>query len=108
SASVVYRLCLTGKLCHFRFGEGRGAIRLERTDLQEFIERCKVEKRSDESDAEKKPAGVRPLQHLVLEHLKLTESPPHPCGAPTRAGTPCALLTKDKHCHLHGKKKPAG
>jgi hypothetical protein len=46
------------------------------------------------------------LKHIVLRHLDLR--PTHPCGAMTKAGTPCPLPTKDKHCHLHRKTPRAG
>src|SRR5262245_45675544 len=55
SASIVYQLCITGKISHYRFGEGRGAIRVKRTDLEKFIEQCKVDKQPEEQSAERRP-----------------------------------------------------
>lgn len=101
SASIVYRLCITKKLGHYRFGEGAGAIRINRTDLTEFMQRCHIEERdgADHVDVtlhRRSQQGIR-----VYKHLDLRDE--HPCGAMTKAGTPCTLMTRDERCHLHRK-----
>ena len=43
SVSLVYRLCADRKLPHVRIGCGRGAIRILESDLDEFIQSCRVD-----------------------------------------------------------------
>ena len=43
SESEVYALCNKRKLPHVRIGCGRGAIRILESDLDEFIQSCRVE-----------------------------------------------------------------
>jgi excisionase family DNA binding protein len=45
SPGCIYRLCSTGKLPHYKFGDGQGAVRIARGDLLEFVRGCRVEKR---------------------------------------------------------------
>jgi excisionase family DNA binding protein len=101
SASIVYRLCVTGKLGHYRFGGGNGAIRVRRADLQEFVQRRKVEKKAEGPGAE----GGRPRDRSgpKLVYARLDLRPKHTCGAVTNAGTPCTHRTRDRHCHQHHK-----
>jgi excisionase family DNA binding protein len=42
SESLVYRLCEDRKLPHVRIGCGRGTIRILESDLDEFIQSCRV------------------------------------------------------------------
>lgn len=42
SPQLVYRLCAGGRLRHRRIGYGRGLIRLERADLDEYLAACEV------------------------------------------------------------------
>jgi excisionase family DNA binding protein len=98
SASIVYRLCVTKKLGHYRFGEGAGAIRIKRSELIEFVQRCRVE----EAEGMVRYAVPKAAPY-VLKHITLDPRPVHPCGAMTKAGKPCELLTIDERCHLHRK-----
>jgi excisionase family DNA binding protein len=43
SEASVYQLCAERKIPHFRFGTGRGVIRVREEDLVTFIESCKVD-----------------------------------------------------------------
>jgi len=62
SKSLVYGLIASGKIpCH-RIGNGRGAIRLRRDDLEQFINDCRVEQ---------DPAPA-PVPRPRLKHLRLT------------------------------------
>lgn len=97
SPSIVYRLCITRRLSHYKFGEGGGAIRISRTELIEFVQRCRVEERNGERPDRVERRKGQP-QVRVYKHLDLREE--HPCGAMTKAGTPCALRTRDERCHL--------
>jgi excisionase family DNA binding protein len=96
SASIVYRLCIAKRLSHYKFGGG--AIRISRTELMEFVRKCRVEERG-----ERYPELVEhsrdQTQVRVYKHLDLREE--HSCGAMTKAGTPCTLRTKEGRCHLH-------
>jgi excisionase family DNA binding protein len=62
SESLVYSLIARGKIACHRIGNGRGAIRLRRDDLERFINECRVE-------PDVAPARVpRPkLKHLRLK-----------------------------------------
>ncbi len=95
SPSTVYSLCETKRLTHYRFGEGSGGIRVNRQELMEFVQRCRVEERQGELHVN---ITQRPY---VLKHIKLDRPPSHPCGATTNAGTPCPLMTREERCHLH-------
>ncbi len=97
SASIIYKMCITKKLAHYRFGEGAGAIRINRTDLMEFMKRCHVEERE---------GGIRfvaPQKTTPYVYQCLDLRPMHPCGAITKAGTPCTRRTREERCHLHLK-----
>jgi excisionase family DNA binding protein len=96
SASVIYRLCVTKKLGHYRFGEGAGAIRIKRSDLMEFVQRGRVEQA--DGAVHYVPPKTAPY---VLKHITLDRRPPHPCGAMTNVGTPCEIETRQERCHLH-------
>jgi excisionase family DNA binding protein len=62
SNSLVYDLIASGKIACHRIGNGRGAIRVRRDDLEQYINRCRVE-------PEIPPARIpRPkLKHLRLK-----------------------------------------
>jgi excisionase family DNA binding protein len=105
SAAIVYRLVELKRLVHYRFGEGSGAIRINRHELLAFINQCRV--------GEKPGAFHIDIDHLrtrqapiVVKHLRFDTPKPHPCGYPTKTGSPCELLTTEERCHLH-KNKPA-
>jgi len=100
SASIVYRLCITKKLAHYRFGEGAGAIRISRAELLEFIKRCHVEERDEGVRVVVPPR--RATEYVFFKHLDFR--PTHPCGAVTKAGKPCPNLSTGERCHLHRKK----
>lgn len=42
SPDLVYRLCRAGKLAHARIGLGRGVIRIDRADVDAFLESRRV------------------------------------------------------------------
>ena len=50
SVSLVYRLCAERKLAHRRIGCGRGTIRILESDLEEFIQSCRVDQFSLDED----------------------------------------------------------
>lgn len=45
SISLVYSLCSSGVLPHFRFGNKnrRGSVRIDEAELQAYVERCRRE-----------------------------------------------------------------
>lgn len=43
SAAMIYSFCDLKKLGHYRFGEGRGAIRISRADVSDFLKKSRVE-----------------------------------------------------------------
>lgn len=99
SVGCVYRLCSTGKLPHYKFGDGQGAVRIARDDLLEFVRGCRVEKR--DADAETCNPGRRTGTRggHVFKHLDVR--PKHACGAVTKAGTPCTVPTRGERCRRH-------
>ena len=99
SATAVYRLCASGKLGHYRFGQGRGAIRINRTELLEFIQRCRIEERRGQVFVKVAPRKNDRMQAFVSKHFDFR--PMHACGAITKAGTPCKLLTQEDRCYQH-------
>lgn len=99
SQGCIYRLCITKKLSHYKFGEGRGAIRINRAELLEFVQRCRIEEREAISHCEDRPRRAIKNSKYVYKHLRL--EPEHPCGALTSAGTPCARMTQDERCYQH-------
>lgn len=98
SPSCVYRLCTTNKLTHYKFGDGRGAVRIRRADLLDMIHDCRIEKDKVEAGTGE---GRKPVTQTgyVFKHLFVREK--HACGAPTRAGTPCTRLTREERCRQH-------
>lgn len=96
SQGCIYRLCTTNKLSHYKFGDGRGALRIKRSDLLEFVQRCRIEQREVNGKIEARP-GKRP--EYVFKHLDLR--PNHACGGMTKAGTPCTRMTRDERCRQH-------
>jgi excisionase family DNA binding protein len=93
SPSLVYRLCDSGKLRHHRFGAGRGAIRVGRADLDEFVLSSRIDEQDDCPRRDHRPEPV------VFKHLDLR--PKHACGATTKAGTPCTVPTRGERCRRH-------
>ncbi len=61
STKLLYALVASGRIPHYRYGLGRGTIRIREEALTAFEDRCKV-------------SGQRALQPLVLRHLNLTEA----------------------------------
>lgn len=98
SGSCVYRLCITGKMPHYKFGNGSGAIRISRKELHAFIERCRVDERKLQGVGSRSKASDYVCQRLDFR-------PRHSCGVMTKAGTPCTNMTKDEFCHLHQPKQ---
>lgn len=92
SPSNIYRLCTTNKLSHYKFGDGRGAIRIKRTDLLDLVERCRVK---DTGEIQ------RPVKSgsYVFKHLNFR--PTHRCGAMTARGTACTRMTRNENCSQH-------
>ena len=58
SPACVYQLVAEHKIAHVRIGCGRGAIRITESDLQAFLQGCRVEENS------------RPIPQS-LRHIKL-------------------------------------
>lgn len=60
SESLVYEWCAQGLLKHYRFGgtSKRGCIRIEETDLNEFLVACLHQARPQ----------VPTLKHIILNH----------------------------------------
>ena len=50
SRSSVYNAIETGDLPHHRFGAGRGTIRISEEQLQQYLERTRVEEQSSTRD----------------------------------------------------------
>lgn len=99
SQGCVYRLCTTNTLSHYKFGEGRGAIRISRTDLLEFIQRCRIEKQIGDDGTATPHRKPGQQTDYVFKHLDLR--PQHACGGVTKAGTPCTRMTRDERCSQH-------
>lgn len=98
SPSCVYRLCSIGKLPHYKFGDGQGAVRIRRADLLDMIQGCRIEKEEGEAGTSRWQKPVKQSGY-VFKHLFVREK--HACGAPTRAGTPCTRWTRDDRCRQH-------
>lgn len=103
SPSLVYRLCETRRLRHFRFGEGRSAIRVDKADLDEYVRRSRIDVTETQPDSERPARRAKPSGGYVFRCLDFR--PIRACGAVTKAGTPCPMRTRDERCHLHGGKK---
>lgn len=103
SPSLIYKLCMEQKLDHYRFGDGDSAIRVDRNGLMEFIKRRLVKKEdaSQEYDVDSRTGKRLPY---VFEYLGGGPRRMRQCGATTKAGTPCKMLTEEDRCHLHRKK----
>ena len=59
SAGAVYALCQKGELPHLRLGLGRGAIRIERADLLDYMAKCKRGPESVEKSINKEEPRTR-------------------------------------------------
>lgn len=66
--STIYTLCQQGLLPHVRIGIGRGTIRIDEHELEQFIERAKVTA-GVASTNERRSSG-RPFKHLDGERLR--------------------------------------
>jgi len=98
SPSCVYHLCTTNRLTHYKFGNGRGAVRIRRDDLLEMIQACRIEKQEHVATNGKHHESAKQTGY-VLKHIDLR--PKRECGAMTRAGTPCTRMTRDERCPQH-------
>lgn len=64
SSSLVYQLVESGKLPVYRIGNGRGAIRFQTHDINQYIESCRSESSQPPSSRRK----LRPnLRHIQLD-----------------------------------------
>lgn len=99
SQGCVYRLCITKKLTHYKFAEGRGAIRLRRADLLDYVLKCRIEEREAPNRFEDRPRRAIKNSRYVYKHLRL--EPEHLCGALTSTGTLCTRMTQDERCYQH-------
>ena len=61
SVATVYSLVASGKLKHYRIGNGRGVVRIAEEHLAEFLKR-----------AEPRAAPPAPAPHVRLKHLRLS------------------------------------
>lgn len=70
SPGSIYKLCELGELACFRFGPGRGSIRIARRDADAYVERCRVEARREKPiETGRRAPGLdvvafRPFKHL--------------------------------------------
>jgi excisionase family DNA binding protein len=60
---LIYKLCRSGRLVHYRLGRGRGKILLDTLDLDRFLDACKV--------GYVPPPAPKP-KPVKLKHLHLT------------------------------------
>jgi len=67
SATCVYQLIAQGKLACHRIGIGRGAIRVSREDLTEFVNGCRREERREEPLSLPSTGRQSRFKHLRLE-----------------------------------------
>jgi hypothetical protein len=74
---------------------------IQRADLEDFIRQSRVEA-TDQPTAVPERRSQPVLKHIVYKHLD--SRPQHPCGAMTKNGTQCLLLTREERCHLQSKK----
>src|SRR4051812_31253023 len=64
---LVYALCSAGLLAHRRVGLGRGLIRIDRPDLDDYTARSGVECRGPQLAAPPIPSQRNPLDRLRAE-----------------------------------------
>lgn len=98
SPSCIYRLCSIGKLPHYKFGDGEGAVRIRRADLLDMIQGCRIEKEAGDAATGERRKPDRQTGY-VYKHLDFR--PKHSCGGITKAGTPCTRMTRDERCRPH-------
>jgi len=67
SAACIYQLVGSGKLSAHRIGLGRGAIRISESDLTEFVESSRKEKRPGVPAAPLKQKSGAAFKHLQLD-----------------------------------------
>jgi excisionase family DNA binding protein len=67
SPSLVYALCASGKLGHYRVGLGRGAIRITEDDVRAYRDAKRVEARADRPAVPKEKR--RKGSGWVMKHL---------------------------------------
>ena len=67
STACVYQLIRSGKLASHRIGIGRGTIRIAKSDLAEFIDANRKEKRPDQPAAQSRPQTRSAFKHLRLD-----------------------------------------
>lgn len=60
-ASTVYALCSAGLLSHRRVGTGRGVIRIDRADLDDYLARTRVECRLPARAPQKTGPAIRSI-----------------------------------------------
>lgn len=66
SINCVYQLVNTGKLACHRIGVGRGAVRVDESDLNAFLEESRVARNSP-APVRDRPAKQGPFKHLRLQ-----------------------------------------
>src|SRR3954470_24597205 len=72
SPSCVCRLCSIGKLPHYKFGDGQGAVRIRRADLLDMIQGCRIEKEEGEVGTGGRRKPVKESGY-VFKHLFVRE-----------------------------------
>jgi len=72
SVAAVYELCRTGSLGHYRFGTGRGTIRITGADVEGFLQKSRreLEKREKSRQQRSKELRLRPLKHIELRDME--------------------------------------
>ena len=63
---VVYKLCATRELKHARIGNGKGLLRINLSDLEDYIERSSVQP----SEPKRAPARRKPVNLMYLKRKK--------------------------------------
>lgn len=65
SAPCVYAIVREGKLACHRIGVGRGAVRIRRSDLDAYLESCRVSK----NEGQRVSPTPRGLKHIKLKRV---------------------------------------
>ena len=73
SVGAVYALCASAKLAHYRMGTHQSAIRIDRSDLFAYLQKCKYEPPKREPDEPRSYPARRstPVRATKLKHLRV-------------------------------------
>jgi excisionase family DNA binding protein len=73
SVATVYGLVASGKLKHYRIGNGRGVVRISDEHIAEFLNKAEPKRLQDPP-----PPAPRRLKHLRLSRAPLPSEPTRP------------------------------